>query len=278
VAAGETGAAAEPGPVRATSRTPRLVAAENAESLAEEASSLVMAWIASALGRRGSAHVVLAGGGTPRATHALMAAAIREMGFPKDAIHWWFGDERWVAASDERSNERMARETLLGPAGVDESTIHSWGAGSGEPADCARSYGELMTAALGGQGLYVVMLGIGPDGHTASLFPGSTVVLPDGREAPMGPRFPAGCPAAAVRGGNAPGWRLTLSPGMLCSARHVIFLASGADKAEAVHRAANGDPATPAAWIRGATTTTFLVTRDAAGSADTGYGPPIVHA
>jgi len=270
-------AAGEPGPARAASTAPRLVAAEDAESLAEEASALVMAWIASALGRHGTAHVVLAGGGTPRGAHGLMAAAIREMGLPRDAVHWWLGDERWVDASDGQSNERMARETLLGPAGVAERTIHSWGAGSGDPADCARKYGEAMAAALGGRGPDVVMLGIGPDGHTASLFPGSTVVLPDGREAPMGPRFPAGCAAAAVRGGNAPGWRLTLSPGMLCSARHVMFLATGADKAEAVRRAANGDPATPAAWIRG-TTTTFLVTRDAAGSADTGYGPEIAHA
>jgi 6-phosphogluconolactonase/glucosamine-6-phosphate isomerase/deaminase len=63
---------------------------------------------------------------------------------------------------------------------------------------------------------------------------------------------------------------LTLCPDILGSARHVVFLAAGVDKTDAARRAANGDPRTPAAWIRG-TTTTFVVTRDAAGTGDTGY-------
>jgi 6-phosphogluconolactonase len=269
------GPADHPGPAR--SAAPRLVVVEDTDALAEEASSIVLAGMREALRQRGAAHVVLAGGGTPRKTHVLLARAIVEQKLPVNALSWWFGDERWVVRSDPQSNEGMARETLLGPVGAPEASIHSWGAGNGEPLECARRYAEAVRGAMAGGGPDVVMLGIGPDGHTASLFPGSTMYLPDGREVPVGPHGEGGFTAAAIRGGNAPGWRLTLSPGVLSSAANVVFLVSGANKAGPVRRAANGDPATPAAWIRGRSTT-FLLTRDAAGSADTGYGPEIRHA
>ena len=136
--------------------------------------------------------------------------------------------------------------------------------------DCARRYGELLRETLRGDRPDVLLLGMGPDGHTASLFPGAEAVFPDGHAVPVGPDCCAGRAAAAVRGGSLPGWRLTLCPDILGSARHVVFLAAGADKTNAVRRAVNGDPRTPAAWIRGATTT-FVVTRDAAGTGDTGF-------
>jgi 6-phosphogluconolactonase len=128
--------------------------------------------------------------------------------------------------------------------------------------DCARRYGESLRTALHGEKPDVLLLGVGPDGHTASLFPGATAWLPEGRKVPVGQRMCAGSAAAAVQRGDAPGWRLTLCPDILGSARHVVFLAAGADKADAVRRAVNGDADTPAAWIRGMTTT-YIVTRDA---------------
>src|SRR5208282_5840184 len=128
---------------------------------------------------------------------------------------------------------------------------------------------ESLLDSLHGERPDVVLLGVGPDGHTASLFPGAEAVLPDGRAVPIEPGSFAGCAAAAVRGGSLSGWRLTLCPDILGNARHVVFLAAGVDKTDAVRRAVNGDPRTPAAWIRG-TTTTFVVTRDAAGTGDTG--------
>ena len=110
----------------------------------------------------------------------------------------------------------------------------------------------------------VVILGIGPDGHTASLFPGATACLPDGAMVPVARDMSTRFPAAAIRGGGAPaGWRLTLCPDFLRTSLHVVFLAAGADKAGPVRRAVDGDPGTPAGWIRG-TTTHFIVTRDAA--------------
>jgi 6-phosphogluconolactonase len=257
---------------------PRIIIVEDLPALAEEASTLVLTTLGEAIAERGTASVILAGGSTPRPVYALLAAGIpTRRRIPVSALSWFFGDERWVPVTDPQSNEGMARESLLGLLHAPESSIHSWNAGAGNPVECARRYGESVAAALHGARPDVVLLGIGPDGHTASLFPGAEVVLGDGRAVPVGPDACAGSVAAAVRGGSLPGWRLTLCPDILGSARHVVFLAAGPDKTDAVRRAANGHPRTPAAWIRG-TATTYLVTRDAAGTGDTGLRADIQRA
>jgi 6-phosphogluconolactonase len=256
---------------------PRVIVAEDPEALAEEASALLLSRLAEALDKHGRARMILAGGSTPRRTYSLLPAGLSALGIPVRALSWFFGDERWVSRFDPQSNEGMVRETLLGPLHAPEDTIHSWNAGVGDPVECARQYAESLRAALQGESPDVLLLGVGPDGHTASLFPGATAWLPDGRKIPIGRRSCAGFAAAAVQGGAAVGWRLTLCPDILGSARHVVFLASGVDKTNAVRRAVNGDAETPAAWIRG-TTTTFIVTRDTAGTGDTGFGVDIRHA
>ena len=263
---------AAPADHRDAAAFPRQIVVEDRDALGEEAGDLILDWIAEAVAARGRAAVILAGGSTPKIMYARLASNIRGRNLPIGGITWYLGDERWVPVGDPQSNEGMARETLLGPIGAPEGAIVSWSAGTGDPAECARRYGESVRARLGSDVPDVLVLGIGADGHTASLFPGSTAFLPDGRRIAVGPGLPG--TAAAIKGGNAADWRLTLCPGVLRSARHVVFLVSGADKTDAMRRAVNGDPLTPAAWIRGGTTT-FVVTRDAAGSADTGYGPDI---
>jgi 6-phosphogluconolactonase len=243
---------------------PRVVIAEDLAALAEEAGGIVLSFLAEALEARGRARVFLAGGTTPRRTYSLIAAGISSRALPVPAIAWHFGDERWVVPGDPQSNERMARETLLGPIAAPELTIHSWNAGSSDPVECARRCGESLREEMQGERPDVVILGIGPDGHTASLFPGATACLPDGAMVPVARDMSTRFPAAAIRGGGAPaGWRLTLCPDFLRTSLHVVFLAAGADKAGPVRRAVDGDPGTPAGWIRG-TTTHFIVTRDAA--------------
>jgi 6-phosphogluconolactonase len=156
------------------------------------------------------------------------------------------------------------RETLLAPIAAPESSIRSWKAGHGDPVECARRYGEALLAEPKAEKPDILLLGIGPDGHTASLFPGASACLPDGRTVPVARDISPQFPAAAIRGGGAPaGWRLTLCPDFLRTSRHVVFLASGADKAGPVRGAVNGDAGTPAGWIRGVTTL-YIVTRDAA--------------
>ena len=242
----------------------RTIVTEDGHALAEEGSRILLEWIEEALSRRGAARVILAGGNTPRESYALLAAGMREKGVPPAGVWWFFGDERWVARTHDQSNEGMIRQALLGPIAAPEDTIHSWDAGWGDPVACARAYGEQVRARMGTEADRpdVLVLGLGADGHTASLFPGATVRLPDGTQVPMGPDLPG--TAAAVQGAADRGWRLTLCPGFLRTARRVAFLVSGAVKAEALRGARTGAPSVPGSWIRG-DETLFLVTRDAMG-------------
>jgi 6-phosphogluconolactonase len=243
---------------------PRVVVVDDLEALAEEASSRVLSYLAESLAQRVRARVFLAGGSTPRKAYAKIASGILSQSLPVGQIAWYFGDERWVPPTDPQSNERMARETLLAPIEAPESSIRSWKAGDGDPVSCARRYGEALLAEPGAGRPDILLLGIGADGHTASLFPGASACLPDGRTVPVARDISPQFPAAAIRGGGAPaGWRLTLCPDFLRTSRHVVFLASGADKAGRVRGAVNGDANTPAGWIRGVTTL-YIVTRDAA--------------
>ncbi len=243
---------------------PHVVVASDLETLAREASGLVLSYLVESIRERGRARVILAGGSTPKRTYGLVASGISDKALPARRFEWYFGDERWVRETDPQSNERMARETLLGPISAPETSIRSWLPGRGDPVDCARRYGEIFREDLRGKIPDILILGIGPDGHTASLFPGATAFLPDGQQVPVAHSVSTVFAAAAIRGGGAPpGWRLTLCPDCLRTSRHVVFIAAGADKAGPVRRAVEGDPGTPAAWIRGMTTH-FIVTRDAA--------------
>jgi 6-phosphogluconolactonase len=244
----------------------QVIVADDLEALAEKASSLVLSYLGESLARRGRARVFLAGGSTPRKAYAKIASGILSQSLPVPLIAWYFGDERWVPPEDQQSNERMARETLLSSIAAPEESIRSWKAGDGDPVSCARRYGEALLAEPDAGRPDILLLGIGADGHTASLFPGASACLPDGRTVPVAREISPRFPAAAIQGGGAPaGWRLTLCPDFLRTSLHVVFLAAGADKAGPVRRAVNGDTGTPAGWIRGVTTH-YIVTRDAAPS------------
>ncbi|MGD0727304.1 MAG: 6-phosphogluconolactonase [Spirochaetia bacterium] len=256
---------------------PQTLVVEDARALAEQASSLLLSTIEDSLTARGHARIILAGGDTPRETYALVGEGLRTRKVPVERLAWFFGDERWVNRSHPRSNEGMAREMLLGRIGAPEVTIHSWDAGWGNPVECARLYGRRVRELMGSpaDAPDLLILGLGADGHTASLFPGATAHLPGGARVPVSPDMPG--EAAAVQGIAERGWRLTLCPVFLRTSRCVVFLAAGADKAPALRRARSGESATPAAWIRGAATW-FVATREALGTEEPGYGREILHA
>jgi len=192
----------------------------DAGELARAAAELVLSSARDAIAARGGFHLALAGGTTPRAMYVeLSVRRAAEAGF--EDWHAWFGDERGVPPEDPRSNHRMAAESgLLGrlPAGQ----VHRM---RGEAPDLQREaerYERELCSVLGTPPrLDLVLLGLGTDGHTASLFPAS----------------PALRSRRWVTVGQAPvppHGRLTLTLPTLAEARSLVFLVSGADKAPAL--------------------------------------------
>ncbi len=176
----------------------------------------------------GRAAVAISGGTTPR--H--MLEAMREGGAELTRVHWFWVDERCVGAEDKDSNYRMAREALFEAARIPEGNIHRVPVELG-PERAAAEYEREMRAFFGladgaAPVFDVVHLGMGPEGHTASLFPGQRLIEERVRL------------TAAVTTPKPPPVRVTMLPAAILGARHIVVLAAGADKAEAVARALNG--------------------------------------
>lgn len=191
--------------------------------------------------------VVLAGGSTPRHAYELAAAAHSDWG----GVELWFGDDRCVPADDPRSNQLLVRESLLEQLVV-EPTVHAI------PTELpAVEAAAVYDAALQGAPLDLVLLGLGPDGHTASLFPGAPSL--DVRDRLAVVAEPGLEPFVA---------RVTLTIPALESGAHVVFLAVGEGKALAVRRAFAEPPSplTPASLVRSQTGTTTVIL-DAAAAA-----------
>ncbi len=187
--------------------------------------------------------ISLSGGSTPRRLYELLAQRPYRDALPWDRAHWFWGDERFVPWDHEDSNYRMVRAAMLAHAPVPPQNIHGI-ATTGTPSDAAHAYEDELRSYYGAEVLDparplfdVQLLGLGPDGHTASLFPGTDVL--DERQ-----RW-----VAEVIGVKAEA-RITLTYPALESCRHTAFLVAGADKREILPRALAGDPALPAARLR----------------------------
>ena len=217
-----------------------LVVMQDAEAAARAAAALLVD-VAAAGGS-----VVLAGGSTPRRAYELAAAAHSDWG----GVDVWFGDDRCVPADDPRSNQLLVREALLEWLVV-EPTMHPI-ATELPPIDAAEAY----DAALQGEPLDLILLGLGSDGHTASLFPGeATLDVRDRLAVAAAPRL-----EPFVE-------RVTLTIPALEAGSHVVFLAIGEEKAAAVRRAFAEEPSrmTPASLVRSRHgTTTVILDRAAA--------------
>ncbi len=203
-----------------------------------------------AIEARGAASVALAGGNTPRPIYAALATGGR---LDWNRIDVFFGDERAVPPDDPASNYRMAREALLEPARVPESRVHRMKA---EQADLERAADDY--AADLPMPLDLVVLGIGVDGHTASLFPGASTLEERHRLV-----VPATGPAE-------PRTRLTITPPVIERARGVIVLATGSAKAPAVARAWDAGIRTSECPARLARNGVWLLDRAAAAALPTG--------
>jgi 6-phosphogluconolactonase len=172
--------------------------------------------ITQALVKQPSVTVCLAGGTTPKRTYELLAAEALAW----ERVDFYFGDERCVPPDHADSNYRMACEALVRPGGPRLERIHRMRAELEDREAAATEYDARLPAALD-----AVVLGIGEDGHTASLFPGSEALREQKRR------------VRVIRGSKPPPWRLTVTPPVLRDARAVLVLAAGGGKAEAVKRA-----------------------------------------
>ncbi len=219
----------------------KLIVLPDAEAVARRAAEWL---VEKALAKQGLFAVSLSGGSTPRRLYELLAEAPHLGRMPWHRIHWFWGDERFVPQTDPQSNYRMVWNAMLSRAPIPLANIHPIPTEGLTPeqsparyeAELKRYYGS-DELGLAGQLFDVTFLGLGPDGHTASLFPGTTVLNERTRWV-----------AAVVGVKEEP--RITLTYPALESSRATVFLVEGAAKREMLGRLMKGDSTIPAARLR----------------------------
>jgi 6-phosphogluconolactonase len=201
------------------------------------------------IGERAS--IALSGGSTPRAAYQHLAARCP----PWARVDFFFGDERIVPPDADGSNYRMADEALLHRIPLEDDQVHRI-RGELSPEEAAdRAEADLRAAVPGDPvpQLDLILLGMGPDGHTASLFPGSAELEETGRL--MVPVHRPEMPQP---------WRVSMTLPVLNAGRRVLVIVGGAEKAPVVPRAIEGDPSIPAGRLDPAGEFTWILTQDAA--------------
>ena len=204
------------------------------ERLYDQAASRFETLSARACRARGRFLVALAGGSTPLALYARLA---RSKAIDWEKAHIFWSDERCVPPDDSASNFGAARRTLLDHVPIPEDQIHRI-EGERDPLDAADAYEVLVRRELGGSDPFdLILLGIGVDGHTASLFPRHQALTETERW------------VLPVHAPSEPPWRVTMTLPLINAARNVLLLAVGTDKADAV-RAFHEGATIPASSIR----------------------------
>jgi 6-phosphogluconolactonase len=233
----------------------------DAAEVARLAAEAVREAAAAAVAARGVFTLALSGGSTPRALYLRLASP---PGLPWARTHVFWGDERHVPPDHPDSNFRMANEAMLAGVPIPAGNIHRVRAEDPDPARAAAEYEAEVRRVVaaeqeaGGRPRFdLVLLGLGPDAHTASLFPGTDAVREVERL------------VAAPRVEEVGAHRITFTPALLNAARSVLFLVAGADKADAVHAVLRGPTALdrfPAQVVRPAAgAVLWIIDRAAAG-------------
>jgi 6-phosphogluconolactonase len=197
----------------------------DAEEVAARAADAIATAVGAARATSGEAHLCLCGGSTPRRCYQLLGPLLESW----EDVHLWFGDERCVPPEDPEANVRMVREALVAPGAVEHRMRGELG-----PERGAAEY----AAELGDTVMDLTLNGLGPDGHTASLFPNHPLLDATG--------LTAGISDAP----KPPPERITLTLPMLNASHRLMLLVAGADKAEALARVLTGpDRGTPASLL-----------------------------
>ncbi|HEX8521167.1 MAG TPA: 6-phosphogluconolactonase [Tepidisphaeraceae bacterium] len=200
----------------------------DAKAIAEEAADRIVGAAAQAIQLSGTFTLALSGGSTPKTLHQLLASDAYRSQIDWSKVEIYFGDERTVPPDHADSNYRMAHETLLSKVPIPPQNIHRM-RGEIDPNEAAIEYGRMLKARFGETGgIDLILLGMGDDGHTASLFP-STEALRETHHR---------CLANFVPKLNT--WRITMSAPFLNRSREVLILVSGASKAHVLAQVLHG--------------------------------------
>jgi 6-phosphogluconolactonase len=238
--------------------TPRIEILADPPALARR----VAEWMtATALAAQGPCRVSLSGGSTPKALYGLLASDEFRGRFPWQKVFWYWGDERFAPPDHPDSNYRMAREAMLAKVPAPAENIHPVPT-DGSPEEAARRYERMLQRAYGASTLDpsrplfdIMLLGLGADGHTASLLPGDPAL--DERT-----RW-----VVAVSHGR-PEVRITLTYPAIESSRHVAFLVEGISKAPVLSAIRAGESRAPAARVQPVGELIWFVDRAAAADMD----------
>jgi 6-phosphogluconolactonase len=236
----------------------RMSVYEDPDAVAEA----VAAWLLAEASTKQRFAVSLSGGSTPKRLYETLANPAHRDRFPWDRTEWFFGDERFVPADDKDSNFRMVREAMLSKVPVPKANIHAFDTAAPSPEEAAWRYERTLQSFYGADRIDpsrplfdVTLLGMGPDGHTASLIPGQPVL--DERE-----RW-----VVAVTEGR-PEARLTLTYPAIESSAAIAFLVTGAEKAGMLAHVRSGAEDVPAGRLTSRAEARWFVDRAAAGAED----------
>jgi 6-phosphogluconolactonase len=241
-------------------RPPEIIVAENPAKLADTAARAIVDAALEAVKARGRFTISLAGGSTPRATYERLAQSPLREQMPWAHTWIFFGDERGVGPEHPESNFRMANAALISKVPVPAAQVFRIRGEDGDPEAAATNYARTVSEVFGGRRgelprFDLILLGLGVDGHTASLFPGSPALKEVFRQV-----------AAVHASAAAVPQRFTLTFPLINAAATVMFLAAGAEKAKVV-KTVLGEPgsALPAAMARPSDgRLVWLLDRDAA--------------
>ena len=204
-----------------------------------DAAGLILEQARNAIAERNEFRIALSGGNTPAPVYARIAAEAHD--FPWQSVRFTFGDERCVPPDDPESNFRMARENLFLPAAIPEKSIMRM-RGEIDPRIAAQEYEDQLNAIAieSGERIYqhdLILLGLGDDGHTASLFPGTEALDEMTRRvvANFVPKLNA--------------WRLTFTFPLINHARHILFLVGASKNPQLIESVLAGDRQFPAARV-----------------------------
>src|SRR4051812_20777358 len=239
--------------------SPEIAVLPDPAAVAKEAADRIVAASAEAVAAAGRFSIALAGGSTPKALYQLLAAEPYRSQIDWTRFEVYFGDERCVPPTHAESNYRMADEALLSKVPIPADNVHRM-RGEIEPQEAAKEYGLMLKQKFGDGGLDICLLGMGTDGHVASIFPGTPAASE--KEHRVIAQF-------VEKSTTGKSWRITMTPVFLNRSRRVMLLVAGKEKAARVKEVMEEEPdplRQPVQLIDpGATQVTWLMDVAAAG-------------